>query len=228
MYWETKLRDFIDRVPGVDDTYGIFLMCSARPDPGNPQERCDYNTWGPVGPVRTDDPRYQSLFGSGVIQKTNQLLRYEILYALPPDGYIIYIEVATDDKDKLHDEFTENYLINEEDPPCGTRTFHELIRLMWEWTQVTYVPFSNDEVAAVTAAGILNRLKLDYGLSDQIIEEVVQLVPPMQVAKYISGEQNARSRPNVELIPVVPANLRAWAKSTCEPIPEPMIPLEDD
>lgn len=221
MYWDTKLKHLANREPGKNDTAGLFLLCAARPEPGPQLDRCDYDTWGPVGPVRTDDPRYASLFGSGVISTTHQLLIYDIVFALPPDGFVIYIEVATDDADRLRDTTTEDHLVNMEDPPCAARTLHELFRLMWEWTQVTYEPFTNDEVAAVTAANILARLKTDLGLTDTVLDEVVAAVPPMQIARYLAGDSDARRRPPSETIPPAPQSFLDWLESTCEPIPEP-------
>lgn len=219
MYWETQLKARMERVPGVSDTHGVFLFCAARPDPGTPLERCDYDTWGPVGPMREGDPRYNTLFGSSVIHVTNQLLIYEVLFSLAPEGFLIYIEVAKDDADRYPDPDTEDYLINREDPPCCTRTFPEMLRLLWEWEQATLPPFNNTEVAAVTAAGILERLRTDYGLTEEVLAEVVSAVPPMQVSRFLMGEQNARERPPVETIPQAPEPVLEWVQSTAEPLP---------
>lgn len=219
MYWEKQLKPLMERIPGVSDTYGVFVFCAARPEPGTPQDRCDYDTWGPVGPVRDDDPRYQTPFGSGVITTTNHLLIYGIPFALSPDGFIIYIEAATNDADRLRDPDAEDHLVNWEDPPCCTRTFHEMLRLLWEWAQVTVPPFGNDEVAARTAVGILNRLRDDYGLTDELLTEIIADVPPMQISQYLAGNPNARARPPVEMIPPPPQAMLDWAQAIADPLP---------
>lgn len=222
MYWDTRLKMYTaDRMPGVGDTLGVFIMGRAQERPASLLDRCDANAWGPMGPMREGDQRNDTPFGTEVILHLKQVRQYEIVFALPPQGFITYVELGLDDYNRTPDTASEEWLVDDYDPPCVTRTLHEMFRLMWEWTQVTYEPFTNDEVAAVTAAGILDRLTTDHGFTTAVMDDVLAAVPPMQVARYLTGDPDARRRPPVDTIGPPPQSFLDWLQSTCDPIPEP-------
>lgn len=211
MSWDFGYESIINKQP---DDRGLFLFCAARLNDGwnSSTDRCDAEQWGPIGPVRHDDQRAGSLFGSAVVTSVQQLMDYRILFDFSPAGYIIFIalrDVVTGE----HDQAAEDYLCNAEDPPCCARTMPQLIRLMWEWAQMVNAPFLASETPAATSAAILQALDLPA----ELLADLLASTPDMQVAKYLQGDTDARRGPDLAAIPPTPPALSAHLKNLVEP-----------
>lgn len=178
-FWEFRLREKIEREPSSDNI-GVFAFAAPRWLPGTLVERCDALGFGPIAPTSISDERQATLFGTDVITDVKQVSRYQIIFDVPPDGYILYLHLSHLDAMRTPDPVSEQALLDL-DPPCAARTFGELLRLMLDYEQTTQWPWQSREVVAVTARNILIRLRSDFGLTTQMADQVRACVPPTSV-----------------------------------------------
>lgn len=159
----------------VTATNGAFLFTDSAPLP-NGDWRCDRGMYGPVPFVVEKLPR--------VFNEASELIVFEHLLTVNGVGSIIYIESRNETP-------RGTYLINNSVAPATTRTFQEMLRLVWEWAQMTESPFNSDERTAVQAKKFLDAMHLT-----EIERDIIAGMPAMQIARFLSGAEDARSRPD--------------------------------
>jgi hypothetical protein len=168
----------------VTATNGAFLFTDSAPLP-NGDWRCDRGMYGPVPFVVEQLPR--------VFNEVSELIVFEHLLTVNGVGSIIYIESRNETP-------RGTYLINNSVAPATTRTFQEMIRLVWEWAQLADYPFHSTDRTATQARLFLEWMQLsDYQL------EYIASMPDMQISRFLSGETDARRRPddNPPMSPVI-------------------------
>jgi hypothetical protein len=70
----------------------------------------------------------------------------------------------------------------------AANSFAELIRLMVEWSVVAKEPFNNTDKCGEISTALLD----DMDMSNELIQHILDIYPPMQISKYLMGDENAR------------------------------------
>ena len=190
---------------------GCFAIVAAKLiNDSEASDRCDFNNWGPASP-RNDEtlntPGMSAVFFSHV----SEIDKFEILYSLPPHGYIIYL--------KLKDE-TTNEKIRSQDLPIAANSFGELIRLMIEWSVVAKEPFNNLDKCSKISTALLE----DMNMPEELVEHILNAYPPMQISKYLMGSTNAQLQ-NEEAF-LIDESLQDWLIS--QAVPDDFIELNGE
>lgn len=159
----------------VDATNGAFLFTNSVPVP-NGDWRCDRGMYGAQQFVIETQPR--------VFNEVNQLIVYENLLTVNSVAAIVYIESRSETA-----RGTER--INNSVAPTTTRTFQEMLRLVWEWSQLVDAPFNSTEEVAVAAHEFLKALNLT---AEE--EQHIASLPAMQISRFLEGAEDARKRPD--------------------------------
>lgn len=158
---------------------GLFAIVGAKLiNDSEAADRCDFNNWGPIAPRNNEDDLNKSM-GTVLFSSLAEIDKFEILYSLPPYGYIIYL--------KLKDDET-NDKIKSQELPFAANSFAELIRLMVEWSVVSQEPFNNTDKCGEISTALL----LDMNVPEDLIQHILDTYPPMQISKYLMGNENAR------------------------------------
>jgi len=110
-------------------------------------------------------------------------------------GFITYIEI--DDPELEKQAF--------EDPQNCARTLQEVFRLMLEW-EWAHNELGNREEIAVVAKNMLADLEMPESVRDWLWNEL----PPMRIAKFISGDSEPRDRADASLIPDMTKEFENW------------------
>lgn len=158
----------------VTATNGAFLFTDSAPLPGG-DWRCDRGMYGPIPFVVEKLPR--------VFNEASELIVFEHLLTVNGVGSMIYIESRNETP-------RGTYLIGNSVAPATTRTFQELLRLVWEWAQVADPPFNSQERTATQAKKFMEAMQL----SDEETAHIASL-PAMQITRFLQGHEDARSRP---------------------------------
>jgi hypothetical protein len=136
--------------------------------------RCDNGKYGPV-PFQTN---------MRVIDQLSDISVYEPVLSVNGVGHLIYIEgVAKQD-------VTNDFLSTGELPTVG-RTLWETLKIIREWAIVNQEPFNNTEAVAHKAFQFIKELKF----TDDELSVIDQQIP-MQIANYLTGNSDARRRPD--------------------------------
>jgi hypothetical protein len=135
--------------------------------------RCDNGKFGP-----------RSFHPVTIIDDLPQIVMYEPVLSVNGVGHIIYIE-------GVGKQTLANHHINEDSHPVTGRTLWESLKLIREWAIVNEDPFNNTEAVAHKAHQFIRELKL----TEQEITVIDQQIP-MQIANYLTGNTNARQRPD--------------------------------
>jgi hypothetical protein len=168
----------------VSATNGAFLFTDSAPLP-NGDWRCDRGMYGPVPFVVENLPR--------VFNEASELIVFEHLLTVNGVGSIIYIESRNETP-------RGTYLIGNSVAPATTRTFQEMIRLVWEWAMLAEAPFHSTDRTAVQASAFLGWIDLTTRETEHIAS-----MPDMQIGRFLSGATDARRRPddNPPMTPVI-------------------------
>jgi hypothetical protein len=190
---------------------GCFMMTAAKLiNNSEAADRCDFNNWGPIAPQNNETHLNKSM-GTVFFSSVEEIDKFEILYSLPPHGYIIYLKLK-DDK--------VNQQIKSQELPIGANSFGELIRLMIEWSVVAKEPFNNMDKCSEISIALLE----DMNMPEQLIQHILDTYPPMQVSKYLMGQENAQLQN--ENIFLIDESLQEWFMS--EAIPDDFIELNGE
>ena len=167
-----RVIDIYDRP--VDAQVGVFTFTNSdmilAP---NLDWRCDNGKFGP-----------RSFHPVTIIDDLPQIVMYEPVLSVNGVGHIIYIE-------GVGKQTLANHHINEDSHPVTGRTLWESLKLIREWAIVNEDPFNNTEAVAHKAHQFIRELKL----TEQEITVIDQQIP-MQIANYLTGNTNARQRPD--------------------------------
>lgn len=167
-----KIIDIYDRP--ADSADGVFSFSNSKEiiAPGT-DWRCDNGIYGPR-------PFNQNMM---IINQLSDIEIFETVLSINGVSHISYLQVKN--KTNLADEYFQNGEI----PNVG-RTFWEILKIIREWAIVNEEPFNNNEEISVKAKKMIDALNLSQEELGFIDEQT-----PMQVANYISGNLNARQRP---------------------------------
>lgn len=171
---------------------GLYIICAAkRTDNFSKQDRCDAHGWGPCGPLKDGDERKNTVFGSLIVANVSQIEKYRIVYAFPPYGFIIHIQLRHSGAPEDYDLETEYRLLNETVIPCTASSFGDLIKLIIEWSKMKENPWSNrlDPVADICS----NFLKITK-IPRELVDDIDYKYNDMQVYKFLKGDENARKQ----------------------------------
>lgn len=162
--------DIYDRPPSSD--IGTFLFMKSAPIPSQ-DWRCDQGKYGGM------------LFNVPTIPygEAAEIRHYEVLLPLNGCAQIAYSEGKT--RQPLSD-----YLVDGDEVPSTTRTLAELLRLVYEWSEVHDDPFNNTDEVSQRAHDFVQFL----GLTETEVS-LLEAQTPMQVSNYLTGSLNARQRP---------------------------------
>ena len=167
-----RVVDIYDRP--VDAQIGTFIFTNSdmiiTP---NHEWRCDNGKFGPRP--------FQNV---RIIDQLSEILVYEPVLSINGVGHLIYIEgVAKQD--------VANQELSHGEMPTTGRTLWETLKLIREWAIVNQEPFNNTEAVAHKAYQFIQSLKL----TEQELAVIDQQIP-MQIANYLTGNTNARQRPD--------------------------------
>lgn len=158
-----------------NDDLGVFGFADSVPIvQENTDWRCDNGRYGPRA--------YQDMNGIAVnvASEKSVVLEYETIISVPGVAHIVYIRSTNYRNER--DTFLNNATTQ-----TVTATLPEMFVLLNEWSKVSQYPFENAEDIAQDANQFLNLIKFD--------EDYISDYPPMQIAKFIMGDTNARLRP---------------------------------
>ena len=140
----------------------------------NIEERCHLNLLGPETFMKND-------------AQVVPLVDYKHIYVYEPilsvngTAHFGYANTNTDIE----------WYSNQDPFPRITFTLQEGLKQIAEWAAVTTEPWGNAETIASKAAQFLEQLQF----SQNEIQHIHSSQPDMQIFKYISGDENARTRP---------------------------------
>lgn len=158
-----------------NDNLGTFTFVDSQPViQENLDWRCDSGRYGP-------NP-YPDLNGEYInpIETNSVLLEYEPIFSVPGIAHLIYLR-------RTNFETERNEFLNNAITQMATATLPEMFVLLNEWAQVSEPPFNNGELISQDAKDFLAAIKFNPALIDGL--------PPMQISKFICGDNNARQRP---------------------------------
>lgn len=178
-YVSTQPYERISRLCAIappNDNLGTFIFTDSVPvlQP-NTDWRCDSGRYGP-GPY----PDVEGVIERPINDKS-VLVEYEPIMSVPGIAHLIYVR-----RSNYKDE--RNHFLNNATTQMATATLSEMFVLLNEWSKVSEYPFQNTEEIAQDAKRFLSAIKFNEALIDGC--------PPMQIAKFLMGETDARLRPS--------------------------------
>lgn len=124
--------------------------------------------------------------------------RHVMIADIAPIALITYSEI-----DKIYVDTVGLKRLTEIHPQCSAHTVHELFRMIIEWAWA-YTELSNDEPMAAVSHDVLRALQMPLNVRNDLLE----MVPPQAVAKYIMGDSTALVR-DLES-PECPESFKYW------------------
>jgi hypothetical protein len=91
---------------------------------------------------------------------------------------------------------------------------------MIEWSVVAKEPFNNLDKCSKISAALLE----DMNMPEELIQHILGTYPPMQISKYLMGEDNAQLQ-NTEAF-LIDESLKKWFMS--EAIPDDFVELNGE
>lgn len=162
-----------------NDNLGTFTFVDSQPViEENLDWRCDSGRYGP-----SPYPDFTGEYVNPVTEKSI-LLEYEPILSVPGIAHLIYLRRSNFEEER-------HQFLNNATTQMATATLPEMFVLLNEWAQVTEEPFSNSELIAIDAKNFLNAVHFD--------ESFINGYPPMQITKFIVGDDQARQRPETPL-----------------------------
>jgi hypothetical protein len=192
---------------GKDHSWGSFVFMNSKiinkfDFPEN-SLRCDVNDYGPK---YWDDEGNETSNGNDSLGKKvdiSQIEEFSVLMSVPKEGHIVYLRLKPIDGTLLSDSYNNEAIV-----PAVTRTIFELIKLIYEWSFVSQEPFNNAQQISSKAKGFIDGLNIPEPIS----ESINSLQTDMQVYRYLTGSQNARQRPPLEEVALMPQSVYDWFK----------------
>ena len=193
---------------GKDHTWGSFVFMGSRivePSDDNPSKiRCDVNDYGPIfwnsqGETNSDGTHDE--FSQTV--DITRLQDFAIIMSVPSAGHIVYLRLKPINGVKIDDDYNNDSIV-----PAVTRTMFEIMKLIYEWAAVSGEPFNNIQDISTKAKGFIDGL----GIPEPIKESINSLQTDMQVYRYLAGSENARQRPPLDEIALMPQSVYDWFK----------------
>ena len=192
---------------GKDHSWGSFVFMNSKiinkfDFPEN-SLRCDINDYGPK---YWDDEGNETSDGNDSLGKKvdiSQMEEFSRLMSVPKQGHIVYVRLKPIDGVLLSDNYNNEAIV-----PAVTRTIFELMKLVYEWASVSEEPFNNIQDISTKAKGFIDGL----GIPEPIKESINSLQTDMQVYRYLAGSENARQRPPLEDIALMPQSVYDWFK----------------
>ena len=194
---------------GKDHSWGSFAFFGSRivkaADINPTRERCDLNDYGPIFwnnegnlvEIQSADSQFSEKVDIAKFED------FKFVMSVPSEGHIVYLRLRPINGTILSDNYN-----NESVVPAVTRTIFELIKLIDEWASVTEEPWNNTQEIAIKAKRFLDGL----AIPEQVRSAVRSLQTDMQVYRYLLGQDNARQRPPVEGIALMPDSVYDWLK----------------
>jgi hypothetical protein len=127
--------------------------------------------------------------------------RHVMIADIAPIALITYSEM-----DEIYIRTVGPQRLAEVHPQCGAHTVHELFRMIIEWAWA-YTELGNDEPMAAVSHDVLRALQMPLNVRNDLLE----MVPPQAVAKYIMGDSTALVR-DLES-PECPESFKYWLMS---------------
>jgi hypothetical protein len=202
---------YFHKIIGIDDTKGFFgfsKLIQLQTDDRNPFEvakRCDGGKFGPYGFHTWNELSGECScglnempdihFGHHVITMEN-LKSVSPIITFYPHIMILYFE--------LNNELDEELSCKNPHSDC-CRTLQELFRLIIEWHYAYEIYGSREEVAIACHNVITDEL-----IPENIQNWILQTVPPQKVERFLMGDQQARNRQDIELIPDLSIEFDNW------------------
>jgi hypothetical protein len=193
---------------GKDHSWGSFLFAGSKiinkTDFPENSLRCDINDYGPK--YWTNDGGTNNIEESSFKDKKvnlNEVEEFSMLVSVPRQGHIIYLRLKPIDGVLLSDDFNNDAVV-----PAVTRTIFELMKLISEWASVSEEPFNNTQDISTKAKGFIDGL----GIPEPIKDSIDSLQTDMQVYRYLAGSENARQRPPLEEVALMPQSVYDWFK----------------
>jgi len=174
---------------------GLYIICAAKKtDNFSKQDRCDAYGWGPCGPLRDGDERKNTVFGSLIVANVSQIEKYRVVYAFPPYGFIIHIQLRHSGAPEDYDIETEYRLLNETVIPCTAKNLANLLKLIIEWSKTKDNPWNNsiDPISEICSNFIKHT-----NMPENLVQYIDSNYQDMQVYRYLKGDTDARNQENV-------------------------------
>lgn len=193
---------------GKDHTWGSFTFTGSRivqkSDIVETNKRCDINDYGPIywdssGNISTN-PQNSSFSQTMSIA---DIADFAIIASVPNAGHILYLRFKP-----VNGRIMAEEVNNEATVPAVARTLFEIIKLIDEWALVNGSPWDNPQAISTKAKEFMDKLNIH--------QEIVDLIrsgqTDMQVYRYLAGNENARNRPPLEEIALMPDLVYSWFK----------------
>lgn len=198
--------------------FGVFLLFKAiwvneTEDPAVGANRCDNLDYGGV-PVTHGTPYENDSLNAGLASKVSgftlpvtTIKRYEHVIEAIPDYYITYMEIV-----KTINGVEVIGTSIEEDPTPQMmwvgKNFHNLLKIMREWSFMVDEPFSSDHPMAE-----YSKKFFDHTNPPQHIIDEIDSYPDMQLAKFLKGRDDYRKIPD---FPDMSESMKQWVLEIAE------------
>jgi hypothetical protein len=183
-YVSTQPYERIKRICEIsppNDTQGTFTFTDSQPiNTPDKQWRCDSGRFGPF-PYPDLNGEYKK-----PISDRSVLIEYEPILSVPGIAHLVYLRRSNFSTERH--EYLNNALTQ-----MATATLPEMFVLLHEWSMVTESPFDNNEEIAKDAKEFLQKI--------HFITNIIDGYPSMQISRFLSGDNNARQRPETPLPP---------------------------
>jgi hypothetical protein len=193
---------------GKDHTWGSFTFTGSRivqkSDIVITNKRCDIDDYGPIywdktGNISTN-PQNSSFSQTMSIA---DIADFAIIASVPNAGHILYLRFKP-----VNGRIMAEEVNNEATVPAVARTLFEIIKLIDEWALVSESPWDNTQAISTKAKEFMDGLNIPEEIVDLIRSEQTD----MQVYRYLAGNKNARNRPPLEEIALMPDVVYSWFK----------------
>jgi hypothetical protein len=167
-----RIIDIYDKE--VNSPIGVFSFANSDVviEP-NKDWRCDQGKYGP----RAFPPN------PAIAQNPANILIFEPVLSVTGSGHLVYLEYKNSGEDTLE------HLNNAPQQTIG-RTIWESLKIIREWAITNEEPFNNQDLISKKAAEFIREMNF----SDEEFQHIDNQVP-MQIARYLMGNENARQRP---------------------------------
>jgi hypothetical protein len=128
---------------------------------------------------------------------------FSIIASVPNAGHILYLRFKPVNGEMIAAEAADQAVV-----PAAARTLFEIIKLIDEWAAVSESPWDNTQAISIKAKEFMDGLNIPQEVMESIRSEQTD----MQVYRYLSGDENARNRPPLEEIALMPDVVYSWFK----------------
>jgi len=193
---------------GKDHTWGSFVFTGSRivqkSDIVITNKRCDIDDYGPIywdsyGNISTN-PQNSSFSQTMSIA---DIADFSIIASVPNAGHILYLRFKP-----VNGRIMAEEVNNEATVPAVARTLFEIVKLIDEWAVVSESPWDNTQAISIKAKEFMDGLNIPQ----EVMESIRSVQTDMQVYRYLAGDENARNRPPLEEIALMPDVVYSWFK----------------